>query len=410
MSAPSYDIGVIATNQITVSHRSGFLRGLQAMGHRVHILLVGKSLTPDTKSLIRQGTLPGGFRPDFLLLFCNAFNGLSLSRVADDLLPFFPYVTVWDSNPLRVLSFLTRHRATHLALLVLDSAVAEDLRRLGYHQARYFPYAYADPAVFRPAPCTAELRHDLAFAGTYYRPTERDRVLGGRDAIRWSSRLTELVEEFRRRRRATPAYLDVFAFIRDRVDPSGTDALELSARLLQEQKWIEREQLFQTLHRAGLRCHVYGGPRKHFRAAPETAPPIIDSPHVVVHRFLDKHRELPRLYASTRIHLCCTQFPRACHERMFQAAACGAFLLHEWKDDVPALFEPGQEIVLYRDVNELPDLIRFFAYHEPQRRRIAAQAHRRFLAEHTPARRARLFTDLVGRAGARCHDTVGALA
>lgn len=389
MPTPRYNIGVIAAT--ANPPRASFLRALQARGHDVATMTLSPSLSDRARACFADGRFPGGFKPDFLLLFCMSYVGMHESGRAALFFDSFPYVTVWDSNPLRFLSSLAQWREHHVAMLVLDSQIVDDLHELGYPQARYFPYAYADPTVFRPMSPEPRYQHDLAFAGTSVTATPYPipATLAGDAAV------LDAVATFEATRNATRDYVDVYRFLRERLDVTSRIGSELSTYLMYRQKQMERTQLFATLDRAGLVCHVYGGAQVAYPRRGRTDKAGRVDRTVQMHPFLDKHRELPRLYSSASVHLCCTQFPRACHERAFQAAGCEALLLHEWKDDVPGLFEPGREVVLYRDGDELPGLIRYYQRHESERRRIGEQARRRLLAEHTPGRRAETFEDMV---------------
>jgi|CXWL01.1.fsa_nt_gi spore maturation protein CgeB len=397
MKTPTYKIAIVTPNRQVTEHRVAFLAVLRDLGHEVRGYRIGRELSAKTRSGLAKGEFPDGFRPDVLLLFCMSYCGLSLAGITDAILPYFPYVTMWDSNPLRFLYFLKNHQETHVSMLVFDSQVVQDLHELGYPQASYFPYAYTDPGIFNPGAATPEYAHEFCFAGTLFRPKPHERVFVGQEAVAWGPEWDGMIREFCTERLASRDYLDVYRFLRTRMNVASKEGVELSDRLLYHQKWNERELLFRALTQAGQTCHVYGGFQQGYRRKPQPENQGRFGPKILFHPFLDKHTELPALYRSGIIHLCCTQFPRACHERVFQATASGAFMLHEWKDDVPALYEPDREIVLYRDVDEVPDLARYYLTHEAARRRIAQQGYRRFMATHAPAHRARAFLQTLGQ-------------
>ncbi len=397
-------IAVVTTDPAIPKNRASFIRELRTAGHKIDIVLVGKAASDETRRTLASGRFPGDYRPDLLLLFCVAYIRIHLLPWLKPILQGYPYVTLWDSNPLRSLHFLNQFRDNHLGLYVLDTQIVHDLRELGFHQSSYLPYYYADPEVFRPRPVRSDYHHDVALAGTYFFPSMQDRLFSGQDRIHWGHALTEIAAEFQQTRAATGGYVDVYRFLRGRIDCGSKEGVELSQHLMYVQKWMEREALFSTLSCAGLDCHVYGGNKATAQRPKGSQAMLPGDSHLHVHDFIDKHSDLPALYSSTTVNLCCTQFPRAAHERVFQAAGCGAFLLHEWKEDVPALFEPGREIVLYRRVDELPELIRFYVRHESERRRIAERARARFLKDHTPNRRAEEFGVLLQNCVARHRD------
>jgi spore maturation protein CgeB len=73
--------------------------------------------------------------------------------------------------------------------------------------------------------------------------------------------------------------------------------------------------------------------------------------------------------------------------RLFEAAAYGTPIISDRWDGIDTFFAPGKEILLTGSANEVVTLLTDLP--EKTRREIAASARRRFLAEHTPAHRAR---------------------
>jgi spore maturation protein CgeB len=69
--------------------------------------------------------------------------------------------------------------------------------------------------------------------------------------------------------------------------------------------------------------------------------------------------------------------------RAFELAASGACQLADLKDDLPALFKPGQEVLTYRDLPELERQLEYYLAHPDEARAIGANARQRALAEHT---------------------------
>jgi len=69
--------------------------------------------------------------------------------------------------------------------------------------------------------------------------------------------------------------------------------------------------------------------------------------------------------------------------RVFEANGCGAFQVCDWKQEIPALYEDGKEIVLYKDLPELKDGIAYYLSHEAERAAIADNGYARSHGEHT---------------------------
>jgi GT2 family glycosyltransferase/Flp pilus assembly protein TadD len=73
--------------------------------------------------------------------------------------------------------------------------------------------------------------------------------------------------------------------------------------------------------------------------------------------------------------------------RTFEYAACRAFQLTTYDPRLKALFQEGEEIVFYRDRQDLADKIRHYLAHDGEREAIAQRAYERALTSHTWTRR-----------------------
>ncbi|WP_147819163.1 CgeB family protein [Salidesulfovibrio onnuriiensis] len=103
------------------------------------------------------------------------------------------------------------------------------------------------------------------------------------------------------------------------------------------------------------------------------------------HRELAYYDELPDFYLASDINFNCTskQMKGACNQRVFDVPCCGAFLLTDHRDQIEDLFEPGREVVFYKDMDEIPALMDKYLNDAEARQRVAAAARKRVLAEHT---------------------------
>ena len=86
--------------------------------------------------------------------------------------------------------------------------------------------------------------------------------------------------------------------------------------------------------------------------------------------------------------------------RMFEATGMGSLLFLEDMPNLPELFEPGVEVVPYRDASDLCKRIRSHAGRPDEAAAIAARGQRRTLRDYGTPARARevdaLFADLLG--------------
>jgi spore maturation protein CgeB len=75
--------------------------------------------------------------------------------------------------------------------------------------------------------------------------------------------------------------------------------------------------------------------------------------------------------------------------RLFEATGVGALLATDAKTNLGELFEPGREVVAYRDADDLVTQVRRYLADEDARREIAAAGQARTLRDHTYAIRMR---------------------
>ena len=77
------------------------------------------------------------------------------------------------------------------------------------------------------------------------------------------------------------------------------------------------------------------------------------------------------------------------NQRSFEPLACGALVLNDDLPDLPRCFEPGREILVYRDTNELNALVARLRRDPAVATSVAEAGRRRVLAEHTYGHRVR---------------------
>ncbi len=68
---------------------------------------------------------------------------------------------------------------------------------------------------------------------------------------------------------------------------------------------------------------------------------------------------------------------------LFEAAACGAFQIADWKPSLPELFEPEREVVAFRTRQELKAKVDYYLAHPAERQEIAGRAYARAHRDHT---------------------------
>ncbi len=97
------------------------------------------------------------------------------------------------------------------------------------------------------------------------------------------------------------------------------------------------------------------------------------------------YKTLPVVYNATDININATslQMPEGVNQRVFDVPACGAFLLTDYQKAIEELFDIGKEVVVYKNIEELPELIKYYLKNDTERKKIAERAYRRVISEHT---------------------------
>ena len=75
-----------------------------------------------------------------------------------------------------------------------------------------------------------------------------------------------------------------------------------------------------------------------------------------------------------------------CHQaspNLFEAMACGAFVLCDEQKDVRSLFQDREHVVFFRDAEDLKQKVDHYLAHPEERARIAASGRREVLEKHT---------------------------
>lgn len=96
--------------------------------------------------------------------------------------------------------------------------------------------------------------------------------------------------------------------------------------------------------------------------------------------------EMAEIYAQAKI-VVNAAYNRDVNMRVFEAMASGALLITDDAEGLEDLFVDGEHLVVYRDPEELPGLVRRFLDDEEARERIAAAGQREVLDRHTYAHR-----------------------
>lgn len=110
--------------------------------------------------------------------------------------------------------------------------------------------------------------------------------------------------------------------------------------------------------------------------------------------------EVSHVYQQSRINLNITLhcIETGISQRVFDVMAAGGFLLSNYQEELEELFVPGEDLVLYHNMEELRYYVEYYLTHEEERQRIARNGQRKVLKYHDFQNRMSRVLDIVKKA------------
>ena len=97
---------------------------------------------------------------------------------------------------------------------------------------------------------------------------------------------------------------------------------------------------------------------------------------------------------SYKIHLNCN-ISNDINYRTFETTGCNTFLLTNYTPNVEKLFHIGEEIEIYKSINELREKVEFYLHNESERIRISNAGYLRAKKDHTYFERAKKLVQII---------------
>lgn len=261
-----------------------------------------------------------------------------------------------------------------------DRAFVEPLRELGCAIAEYLPLG-TNPARFRRVPpddpACLPYRCDVSFVGSSLSGNTYRR---DRDDID-DAKLKAIFEESIERHSVPPhpPIAELMADIekRDGVKVNAPNRHAMDFCLAVQSMFLYRNRALGRAARFGP--HIYGdeGWRDVVPAGTEYRGPI------------DYMEDLKYLYSASKVNLNLSksQLLTSVNQRVFDAPACGGFVLTDYREDAERLFDPDSEIAVFRSYDEMEAKLEYFLGNDAERETRARMTRRRVLSEHTYAHR-----------------------
>lgn len=364
------------------------LEGFASLGHLVKIFDL---IWPVKLRIERLRNEVDSFHPDFVLTLDHV--GLMPGGFVPQLFTTMkvPYVSWFVNNPFDyvVKEALIQTISPYCALFVWDRNYIEGLKEMGFGHVFYLPMA-TNNRIFKEITLIEKEKRryecNISFAGSsnydqWYRYYEQ--IKDGKVRV--------LIDEIIKKQIDEP-FRDILEIIRDPKEPQFRLLNIEEAHLKRIGAWLERVAVtkyrFEVMEVAcelGLRLYGDDGWKSLIEGRIEFC------------GWIDNRTESPLVYNGTRINLNITQFQlkTALPMRIFDIAACGSFLLTDYREDLERFFELDKEMVVYKNKDELMEKARYFLAHPMERREISNRAKLRVLKEHTYEVRMKQLIDIV---------------
>ncbi len=83
--------------------------------------------------------------------------------------------------------------------------------------------------------------------------------------------------------------------------------------------------------------------------------------------------------------------------RDFEVTGCGAFLITDYARSLETMFKPGEEIICYKNIEELKNMVKFYLSHPREREEIARRGYLRANQDYTYSRRMEELVSFIGK-------------
>ncbi|MFA6448200.1 MAG: glycosyltransferase [bacterium] len=269
-----------------------------------------------------------------------------------------------------------------------DRVYVKPLSDLGCLAAEYLPLG-TNPAKFRRTPPSdprcAPFACDVSFVGS---SLGQRTILSGIEN-EYEPRMRDIMEECVSRHSEPPhppvRELLNEALAREKTAPVVDKRRAIEVRIETASMALYRSRAINRLAR--FAPQVYG----------DSGWPALLEPGPVFRGPIGYDVDLPLLYSASRINLNLTksQLKTSVNQRVFDAPACGGFVLTDKREDAELLFDTDKEIAVFNNEDDMATKVAYFLENNEERESRARMTKRHVLAEHTYAHRIRRMLEVV---------------
>jgi spore maturation protein CgeB len=316
------------------------------------------------------------FKPDFIL----AINHLGFDEegILSDFLKSIemPAASWYVDSPNIIVKAFSKNASPYVSVFLWDKTYINDMKDIGFEYVDYLPLA-TDENVFKPINIAPSVMKkygaDVGFVGNSMVKPVKEKC------EKIPLRLHPIIEKLAQL--LSTSRISFKELLNNIPEDEAHMINSLSPEMKSE---LERAVLRKATLLYRLFC---------IKSLKEFCPVIYGDRHwkELLHNGfklnpqLHYYTELPLFYSACKINFNATnlQMPEAVNQRVFDVPACGSFLLTDHQKAIEELFEVGREIVTYKNIEEIPELVRFYLNNPDARKKIAMKGMERVLKEHT---------------------------
>ncbi|SMF42977.1 CgeB family protein [Desulfovibrio gilichinskyi] len=318
------------------------------------------------------------FKPDFALTV-NHFGIDREGKLTDLLLKLkLPLASWFVDNPHLVLYRYKDISPELTAIFTYDAGNLEIMHDKGYGNVFYLPLA-TDPCRFKAGiKGKNSWRAKVSFVGNSMADAVANTLLGAKLPANISNKYQQLAAEF-----CESADISVEEYFKknhpqvlEAIEGFATDEQKLSFEALITWEATRQYRLSCIKELLSFNPLIVGDCGWHV---------LLDNKGWHYLSSLDYYTDLPAFYPMSDVSFNCTsrQMKGAVNQRIFDVPACGGFILTDYREQMENLFEPENEIISYRNVKEIPQVLERCIKDKKMRARVSAAALKRILFEHT---------------------------
>jgi spore maturation protein CgeB len=362
------------------------LTGLQEAGCEVKYIHIDSEKQSYDGFIKNFLTTVADFKPDFVLTI-NHLGFDQEGRLTELLSSIeMPFVSWFVDSPTVILTSFDQNISDFCNLFIWDSDYINELQDCGYSNVDYLPLATL-PTLFKPLniPYTS----DVAFVGSsmiYSIHKNMKRMIMRPD-------LLQLLEKTADRflTMDTRNSVDAIEAIQSEGINYNFTSSDQKADFAAAVTWraTQKYRLSGLMKLAEFNPTVHGDPHWDF---------ILDD-RFRIEREIMYYQQMPQFYNSAKIQFNMTsrQMRYAVNQRVFDVPATQQFLLTDYKMQLEEIFDIGKDIICFEDIEEIPELIRYYLNNDNKRKEVSTRGYRTILNGHTYKHRLTKLVEIIRR-------------